>query len=314
MKSYGGRDQATGLYYEKLLNAGAVDEEFQLFGCMYLEHGEPGFFVTEKEKKFFEFQLDCEQKGIYCTPPMLETYWAKVAKGERQKLKKQFQFDLIEKLERQYHSSFFENIKRISEIPSSDAAEIVFSTWKSELDSCYDLDLLHLYEATVAMALQMKLLTPYSGMKYLNWVKQLKKQLMEDELRQDGELHTYAGLAYMDSGDETIRYIQYGKHYTAWKKRQQLMLEGKLVSPVLIKNLYYAATDFSIIQEKRKHFEQCMKEIMNAKYFEYLKELYALPKIVSKEFYNPMAQEMNTTGTVEEQTAFQLYCARLRLQ
>lgn len=312
MQSYGGRDQAMGFYYDKLLKAGAVDEEFALYGFMYLENQETGFYVTGQEQKVFSALMQYEQQGIYCTPVLQKNYWAKVARGERQKIKRQYQFDMVKKLETMYGSTFFEVIARLCEVSSGDVALPVLTAWKTELDGSYDADLLHLYEATVAMAVQMKLLTAHTAEKLINWVQGLEGQLMLDELQQDGEAHTFTGLAWLDEKGE-IHYQQYGKQDMAWKKRQKLMLEGNLVSPVFLKEMYYTATDFRVIQEKRQEFEQCMYVIMGNDYFDCLRTLYTLPSVVPETMYSQMLQTVEAICNPDEKTAFQLYSAQLRM-
>lgn len=313
MQSYGGRDQAIGNYYEKLLQAGAVDEEFQLFGCMYLEKGEPGFFVTEREAKMFRFQMDCEQKNIYCTPVSRHTYWSKVTKGERQQLKRQYQFDVIKKLEQQYSDDFFCIIEKIEAIAPTNTAAELLDSWKQQLDSCYDMDLIQLYEASIATALQMKVLTPFTGMSYLEWVNHIKQQFQEDAVQQEGETHVYAGLAYLDQASTEIHYLQFGKHYTAWQKRQALLLQGKLVSPVFLKTMYYISNDFQTIQAKRQEFATCMREKMNIGYFEKIKGLYQLPSIMQQDSGQLILHDVKSLCRNEEKTAFQLYGAQLRI-
>ena len=71
----------------------------------------------------------------------------------------------------------------------------------------------------ISAALQMKILTPFSGLRYLEWIGRMKQQFQEDMLQQEGEAHVYAGLAYLDENDG-IRYLQFGKQYAAWQKHQ----------------------------------------------------------------------------------------------
>lgn len=313
MQNYGGRDQATGFYYDRLLKAGAVDEEFQLYGCMYLSETEPGFYITGKEQKMFDFLLQCEQQGVYCTPVLLQTYWTKVACGERQKLKRQYQFNVVKRLESLYGTLFFSVVQELNCVGGNNAAESLLQEWKEQLDGCCDVDLLHLYEETVAMAVQMKLLFSDKAEKFFKWVKQVEEQLTHDELLQEGDAHTYAGLAYMAGNSETICYLQFGKHYAAWQKRQQLILEGNIVSPVFRKQMFFSATDFRIIQQKKQEFETCMREKMSVEYFDYLKQLYTLPTVFSKEKYRKIFDTMAKQWNQNEKKAFQLYSAQLRM-
>lgn len=312
MQSYGGRDQAIGFYYERLLNAGAVDEEFQLYGCMYLEQGEPGFYVTGKAVKMSAFRLERAQRGAYCTPVILQSYRAKVARGERQKLKRQFQFDVLKKLEEMYRTEFFQLIEKLYALPASDEAWPDFLKWKAALDGTFDADVLHLYKETVSMVTQMKLLTVSKEQQLIQWVETVEQQLMENEQQEEGEPHIFAGLAWLNEKDE-IQYQQYGKQDMAWEKRQKLILQGNLVSPVFTKKLYYTATDFRVIQEKRQEFKQCMHTILGKDYFDFLRALYALPSVVPERIYRQMLQTAEIICNADEKTAFQLYGAQLRM-
>lgn len=312
MQSYGSRDQAIGFYYEKLLNAGAVDEVFQLYGCMYLENGEPGFYVTGKAEKMSAFRLERAQRGAYCTPVILQSYRAKVARGERQKLKRQFQFDVLKKLEETYRPVFFQLIEQLNAVAANDTAWPVLIEWKMLLDGNYNMDLLHLYKETVSMATQMKVLTVSKEQQLVQWIQSVEHQLQQDELQQEGEAHTFAGIAWLNENGE-IQYQQYGKPDAAWNKRQELMLAGNLVSPVFLKELYYTATDFRVIQKKRQEFEQCMYEIMGKDYFDYLRTLYTLPSVMPETTYHQMLQTAEAACNPNEKTAFQLYGAQLRM-
>lgn len=314
MQGYGSRDQAIGFHYVKLLNAGAVEEEFQMLGCMYMKGEEIGFYVTEKESSFFQYLLSCEQKGIYYTPAILQTNWAKVAKGQRQILKRYYQFSLVEKLENIYSKSFFSKISKLQEMPSSNIAMNILTDWKNELDGCCDIDLLYLYEATISMAIQMKLLTLDGSVQLIQWVHQIEELLSGDIIHHNNKCHTYAGLAYQENREEEIRYLQFGSHYAAWKKQQELIYRGNLVSPIFVKRLYYEATDFRIIREKKAEFEKCMRLKMGGNFFERLQQLYDLPKIMPEEQYQQMLLEVNNYCSNEEKMAFILYSSKLRMQ
>ncbi len=305
VQGYGGRDQATAIYYEKLLDAGVVEEEIQLYGCAYLDGGEIGYFITEKEQKIFRFILQCEQNNIYCTTITTQTYWHKFAKGERQYVKRQDQFQLLQVLQQQYSTVFFEVIAELEKIPVSNDAELILNEWKRELDSCGDVDLLCLFESTVSFAMQRKVLKADSGSKYLSWVQQLKHQMERDQLLEDGAKHTYVGFGYVGEAGK-LQYMQFTKQHTAWQQQQQLMLQGYLVSPLLSKDYYFDAVDFRLLQQKKQTFDQCLRHAINDVYIERYQEIYSLRLPECIEPYKALKTKIAQLSE-EEQRAIQLY-------
>lgn len=316
MWNYGNRDQAMGLYYEQLRNAGAVEEEIVLYGCLCLDNkNELSFFVTGKEEKFFQFLLNSEQNDAYCTPGTVQSIWAKIAKGEKYITKRKYQFEMIRNLKNCYSNLFFNAITKLKGITPTDEALPILTELRTRFDNrFYDIDIIHLYIETVSMAVQMKVLTSYRGHQLINSVKKIEKQLLEDELLQDAEQHTFAGLAYLDDNTDIIHYLQFGKQYNAWEKRQKLLSQGKLVSPVFVKKQYYNATDYRIVQQKKQIFENCMREKMGEEYFGYLKQLYALPAIMDNEDYFRVLRDVQLCCNEKENAAFKIYSGQLRMQ
>jgi len=311
---YASRDQATGEYYEKLLQAGAVKLEFSLLGCAYLERGQLGYYVTEKEEKFFQFLLQCERNNIYTTPAMVQTDWCMVAQGERQTLKRSLQMRLLRKLKAQYHQEFFDAIQQLNDVTAQNWAAPLLESWYQELDSCFDADLLQLFESTLSMMAQMKLLQENSKQKYLRWLQMQQKQLEVDEVVQEGERHIYAGFGYMERDDrQQITYKHYTKYYTAWQERQRFLQQGKVVSPVFTKTYFFDAVGFQVIQKAKRQFLQTMERIMDQQYFAMLEQCYTLPSILPIEQYEQLYRQIYLQGSQAELNALALYGAQLRL-
>lgn len=307
MECYAGRDQAISTHYEKLLQAGAVNEEFEMFGCGYLETGQVKFVVTGKEQTIFERFMKCAQNGWYCTPIEVNTYWSKVAHGERQRVKRAYQFDMLHVLNEKYSDTFFACVERLQNLSAYDYAAHSLETWKETLDACYDYDLLRLFEATVSMAINMKTLTKETGRRYLTWVEQLEKQWLAEQLLPLGEEHRYFGFGYIDEqGQKTFKI--FNRQYTAWCQQQKLLLEQACVSPIFSKEYYFDAVDYHFIQTSKQAFETCMKTYMDEHYFALLKELHALPPIVQKATL-PSVRGLHQ----EEQMAYKQFCAQLRI-
>ena len=313
MQTYGGRDAAIGQYYKMQLEKGAVEENFQFYGCTYLENGEIGFYITEKEQKFFSFLLACEQNNIYCTPPYLQTFWAKIAKGERQLLKRKFQFEMLMQMQDQYSAEFFALITELLKIEATDDANFIFSQWKEELDSSYDEDALLLFEATLSMAVQMKVLTQYTARKYLNWLNNLKQQLQDDKIQEQGEKHFYAGFAVLDIKKNIIQYQKYSKQNTAWEKRVQMLNQDTIVTPVLVKEKFFDGINFMVVQKKNAEFEACLKKNFDTGYFERLKQIYELPMLISDEQKNEMMKKCFALEKEQEKVAFLQHASQVRL-
>jgi hypothetical protein len=135
-----------------------------------------------------------------------------------------------------------------------------------------------------------------------------------DMVAQEGEEHVYAALAYLDEvTSQKITYKCYSKHYVAWQERQKLLRQGKIVSPVFRKSLYFDAIGFQTVQEKKQQFMQRVKEIFDLSYFEWLRQLYLLPNPISIEQHRMLKQQLDAFGNEKELEAFALYSAQLRL-
>ncbi|MEL7564336.1 MAG: hypothetical protein AAGU27_05575 [Dehalobacterium sp.] len=310
---YAGRDAATSLLYAKLKQAGAVEEVFQFFGCSYLGKNEIGYFVTGKEKEFFDFLLQCEQKGIYCTSGIKQHYRCKVPNGELQNIKSNYQMDTLKRVRESYSEKFFQIISQLVNIPAQNHAEKLFQEWELELDDCNDEDKLSLFQTTLSMATSMKLLDHTAGNKISSWVQKKKKQLEDDLTIKKGEKHIYAGLGYLDCDKKNIQYNVYSQHYIAWQERQKLLQKGFIVSPIITKELYFNPINFTITQEKNQHFYSLLKTIMDNSYVRLIKQIYDCPQIVSTEYFEILYKQINSFATQREIDDFLLYGSQLRL-
>jgi len=315
MDSYGGRDAAISQYYTMYLKNGLVEEEFVIYGCIYIKENEPHLYITGKEKTFFAFQLECEKKGYYCTPGIKRTFWSTVAKGERQTLKRGYQFQVMQELYMLYSKEFFELINVFMNIPAKDDAKELMDYWNKQLDTCGSIAQLDLFEATVSMLIQMKLLTGSTGSEFLSRVEKLKQQFYEDEGFQDGEEHTYAGFGYFkkDSKDGHMEYLMFDSYYNAWQKQQQLLAQKYMVSPILAKTIYFHAVDFRIVKEHKNLFFYEMQRLMGNEYFSLLKALYQLPSIVPEKQCDSRNTQILERLKENEKEALQLYAAKLRI-
>lgn len=315
MDSYGGRDAAIGQYYTNYLKNGLVEEEFAIYGCVYLKENEPYLYITGKEKTFFSFQLDCEKKGYYCTPGIKRTFWSTVAKGERQNLKRSYQFQVMQELQTLYSEEFFKLINVFMDIPAKDDAKELIYYWEKQLDVCSNIAQLELFETTVSMLIQMKLLTASTGTVFLSRVEKLKQQFYEDESFQDGEPHTYAGFGCFKTGnkDEQMQFLMFDSYYNAWQKQQQLLAQQYMVSPIIAKTVYFHAVDFRIVKEYKNMFFHELQSLMGNEYFSLLKAIYQLPSIVSDKQYDRKNIQILKQLKENEKEALQQYAAKLRI-
>ena len=315
MDSYGGRDAAISQYYTTYLKNGLVEEEFVIYGCMYIKENEPHLYITGKEKTFFAFQLECEKKGYYCTPGIRRTFWNTVAKGERQNLKRKYQLQVMQELKDLYSERFFAILNELMSIPSKDFAKPLIDSWDKRLDICGDIAQLELFEATVSMLRQMKLLTTDTGMYYLTRIEKLKRQFCEDEGFYDGEKHSYAGFGYIktDMNAGQIEYLMFDSYYLAWQKQQKLLAENYIVTPIVSKVLYFDAVDFRVVKKYKEIFYQKIQSLLDKNYFELLQEIYRFPHITTEEQYFRLKTQILDCPAENEKEALRLYAAKLRI-
>ena len=313
MNSYGGRDEAISRYYTMYLKKGLVEEEFVIYGCVYIKDQVPRIYVTGKEKSFFAFQQNCEKEGSYCTPGIRKSFWSTVAKGERQKLKRDYQFQVLQELKTLYSKNFYGILNELTEITPKDYAKSILESWDKKLDICSDIAQLNLFEATVSMLKQMKVLTDASSIYFLSHVEKLKKQFAEDSVYTEGEKHTYVGLGYSNMADSPIEYLTFDSYYTAQIKQQQLLAKGYLVSPIFSEERYFNAVDFRVVKQHKEEFTQKMKTLMGEQYFALLLSVYRVPGILSEEERNKICAKISSCFSENEKEALQLYTAKLRI-
>ncbi|MGI1659285.1 MAG: hypothetical protein ACRKFN_09930 [Desulfitobacterium sp.] len=312
-KMYAGRDAATSLLYSKLKEAGAVEEVFEFFGCAYSKKNKIGYFVTNKEKEFFDFIGQCEQKGIYCTSGIKQHYRCKATNNELQNMKSNYKMDTLKKVQESYSGNFFQIMSQLINIPARNYAEKLFQEWKLELDGCMNEDRLSLFETTLSMAISMKLLDYTVGKTISGWVQQKKKQFEDNLLIKKGEKHLYAGLVYLECERGVKNYALYPQYDRAWQARQKLLKEAFIVSPIFTKEVYFNPTNFTVIEEKKQQFHNLLVSIMDNSYVSLIKQIYDLPQIVSKEYYENLYKQMNSFATQREIDDFLLFGSQLRL-
>lgn len=272
MAGYGNRDAAIAAYYESLYKAGAVEEGYQFYGCAYETDGEIHLYVTEQEQKIFAFTLACKSKQQHCTPVQLQTSWLKVPKGNRQLYKRELQIDFAKQLAEQYSQDFFHVIKSLPQTKNNFPAESYIRHQNETLDCAGELSDLELFENTVAMMTQRKLVSTETAEKCLQHSRQMRQQMSQYEVLPTGEKHQYAGFCILEP-DGSKKYRQYARYATAQKAYEEAQLQQKKLSPLFMKTYSFDPVDFRQVQEHKDAFGRLLREKLDSRYMKEISEI-----------------------------------------
>lgn len=274
-------------YYATLLAMGAYDDEFALFGTVYLKEGRRQSFISTSRAKVYEFFEDCLEKQIYPTVVEAKIRRLRVHAGEKSQIEQQLKLEFARELGQRYSRTFLEDLQKQALCPSNNQAADILEPLRAQLEGCFDEDALQLFEGAVQYAYAGKVLTHASYYQIKDWLKRERDFLTEKKHPACNLQREAAGFGCLDGGK--IIYYTNALEEKAAARRIEQMSKGYLTTPIYKKKYYL--NSYSELPACLKHFDQEIRQKINAPYLELIKDLQALKPEMDQERFVRLEQQ-----------------------
>ena len=232
-------DAIAAVQSKELLRAGFMEEEFACYGTAFVENGEIKYYISSTERSMNRFVARCIMRNIYPTPPKYYVMRCNVSAGLRDDIRQQFKLDTAYALKRNYTLLYFQAMEKLSSYPVDNEAMPILQEMKDEIENTFDKIALEIFRGVVLEALTMKHLTQEGYSYWQTWIDDEYRKMEEDILEYNYYKRTYSGFAYKQN--DQIHFVRNAFETKTIERRNTLIAEGKLVTPILRKD-YYAAT------------------------------------------------------------------------
>lgn len=285
----------------KLIRIGYMGVETEAYGCAYFKDGEPHFYISAKEETMDRFQRSCYQKEIYPTPAKYYINRYDTILQTEEELKVQFRLDTAFLLQKQYPPLLFEAIHALTGQISDNNAFPIMQELCGQLESCFDLNQLKLFNDLTDMLYRGRLLTKESYILLNQWHDKEIEKMSIEPISSGNYKRTYSGFVYRKP-DGTVKYFIDALAYNTREKQLEFIAKGYLVTPIL--SMAYYSESFTGLDNTRDRFKAELEYYIGETYIKLMEVLKQLPASVDEELYFRYLEQIRQNCGKEAEQAF----------
>lgn len=273
------RDLKVAMDFQQMAKNGYIDEEFTMYGCVYLENGERRYLISDEELKISEFVDNAWQKGYFPSPVETLKKVCPVPAGEREQIGNGVKLDLAKKLQERYSRAFLQEFTSKYEDMASDEGKTILYEYIRSVQNSFSREKVEMAMQLVNFAYEAKVLKKESFHALCALLNKEKEKMLHDIIAKDILHRTFHTLMYESNG--RICYVTNARKEWAIQKRNKLRKSGNIVAPIFSATYWYN-NQVSLDDVKQLHEKQ-YKELLNETYFALVKELYQVRSQISRE-------------------------------
>ena len=280
-------DKICAMQYAALLELGAYDDEFALFGFVYLENGSRHCYVSGmREKTIAHYEL-CRAKNMFPTNIESKVIRMRINSGEKESVQQQLKLEFAHELEKKYPKHVLIKLRNIGLESINNKAKNDLDKIRCNLEGCFNEDTLELFSGIVHLAYEKNILSVDEYYQNLDWVKR-ESDFSRDRIRPKTNMkRLLSGFAYYEG--KTLKYYTNAVYEKVLARRIELISKGKQVSPIY-KKIYY----FNFAKElylSLDEFDKDIAEKMNEDYMALIAYLYTVKSDANKEEFEQLIGE-----------------------
>ena len=288
----------------KLMKIGYLEYEIAAYASAVYQNDEVYYYISAKKDSTAHFIQQCYLHNLYPTP--IRYYYKRydLLHLTEDEVKDIFRLDVARQMQAAYPKAYFEAVKELTEPSVTDYALPILEELSGQLENCFNLSHLKIYENLLDMLLPSRLLSLSGYQLMKRWLdKEYEKLSIEPVIAGDYE-RTYAGFAYLQENG-VLKYFIDAFTYIAHEKQTSFIGQGKVVSPIL--TLTYSAKSFQHMEWMRKQFKTDIAKYLNNDYFRLMQLLKTLPSTVDKAKFEEYLQRFDAEGAAQAVDALRYY-------
>ena len=286
------------------MEIGYLEYETACYGTAYYKNGDINYYICEKEEMMDKFMVKCLNENIIPTP--VKYYYKRydLLKQSVEYINTIFRYEVARKLQSAYPQIFFDAVLTLTEPLSSNEAYPILDEIAGQLESCFDMNQLQLFDGLLEMLLRARQIS-YEGYLLLNqWLKKEYEKVAVEPIASGVYRKTYSGFAYKKLGEE-IKYYCDAYPYIAKEKQEKYLRAGHIVTPILTATQY--GSSFKELDKSKLIFENDLRRYLGSTYIALMELLRTLPAAVDAEKYHTFMERIQETGSRQAIEAFRFY-------
>ena len=149
-------DQMAISQASKLLQIGYLEYETEVYASAYYKNGEINYYISAKDETMDKFLRNCYQENIYPVPAKYFSKRYDLVNDTEEEIKTRFRLSIAQKMKASYPPVFFGALNELTAPDSRNGAFALMNELCEQLDSCFDMHQLNLFEDLVEMLFRGK--------------------------------------------------------------------------------------------------------------------------------------------------------------
>lgn len=286
----------------QMAELGKFDKEFTVYGYACRVDGTTYYRISQHENVVSKLCDKRRIQGYFPTLITSHTQRTGVPSGMEADIWQEEQWNLGFQLETQYRDEFLEQLNQLGNHPAKNGAYDMLIQWKNSLEGRFQREQQIIFDMMTDTAFLSKQLTPSAYDELMQWSAYNWKQMEDDIIIKDIYERTLHGILY--ETPEGIKDVYDAQYEVIYRKRQQLMLEGVLVSPVYSKTCWFRSFgDFSGI---KKQYEETLYTLMMPA-INFMREIKKMESFLPEEEFLSVYKAIQANDTKQELETLTFY-------
>ena len=259
----------------EILNLGGFKQQFPVYLTCYADKGEIYYYVSNNIMHIYDFINKKLQEELYCIPPVRKSMRCIVSSGQKEDLYQKYKVTAARELMAEGVGDIARLLPKLAPKQTSEAQELM-EALRVGLKGVFNEEKRQLYRGLLDMAYYAKKI---NGMYYthtLEWLDIEEQQLEEERIVHAVHERVYCGFAYYKP-DGSIAYYTNAVEESTIARREELMVAGTVVSPILTKR--YCFNDVNKFSTVIADFKELLKKNIDENFMKLVDFVYAVQNI-----------------------------------
>ena len=288
----------------QLLSLNCLEYETAAYGTAYRQNGEIYYYISSREDTILDFSRRACRENLYYTPLRYFVKRYDLMQDSEEDVRARFRLEVARQLDEDYPEVFFDALDALTAPVCDNIAFPFMKKLSRELENCFDLNHLHIFENLLEMLLKSRSLSLEGYDILLEWLKKEYEKTSVEPISFSRYRRCYSGFAY-EKPDRSIHYFADGVYHLTVKKQNNLISKGFRVTPIL--TIPYYADTFDRLQDSRREFLTALKQYFDPNYITLINYLHTLPAGVDQTLYQDYGQKIAATGKTQAIADFRYY-------
>lgn len=232
------RDVKLAEDFRKMAELGYVDEEYTMYGIVYLADGKRHYLISRNELQIWEQAKDLCLKNIYPSSVAHLTKVCHVPLGEEERIAMEVKIALARQLSDNYPIAALEEITDYFNARKNSSVFQEIKEYCTQIEGHFSRDELNIARLLIEIGYIHKNLSEIEYHELIEWLEFAEKNIENDIISKDILQKNWHSLLYYDQNGKAKLLTNARKEW-AYAKATTLIQKGFLVSPIFSAEYWY---------------------------------------------------------------------------